>query len=89
MSDNATVSAFTGPGPFSLPTLSSPRAGVTEDRMMLIKGVLPDEPGQTPRFVHIEFSLDEAMQLKCLLQRLQEIYGLPEPKGPILDRLLQ
>jgi len=89
MSDDTTASVFTGPGPFTLPNLTEITVTMTEDKMALIQGMLPHAQNETPMFVHIPLSLKETMRLKVLLQRFQDGYDLPEPKGTFSDKTFQ
>ena len=89
MADDSTVTAFKGPGPFTLPDLTEITVSMTEDKMALIQGMLPEAGGEIQRFVHIPLSLKEAMRLKALLEHFQSVYDLPEPKGTVSERTFQ
>jgi hypothetical protein len=84
-----TVLMFKGKGPFSLPPIERLRVAMTESKGCLITGRLPMTEDRTERFVEVNLSLESAMQLLGLLQKFQQIYGLPMPTGPIETRQFQ
>ena len=89
MTNEITAVLFKGSGPFSLPPIHHPKVAMTEDRMCMVTGLLPDAGDDTQRYVQFSMSLDSAMQLLALLQRFQKAYSLPLPTGTIEDRRLQ
>ena len=91
MSDDFTVSAFTGPGPFVLPPAGGPiKFVITETpNGYLLEWPLPQVPGQTQKIVQLPVRAEIAMALMLVLERAQKELDLPIPKGQFSDRRFQ
>ena len=91
MSNDLTVSAFTGPGPFVLPPAGGPiKFIITETpNKYLLEWPLPEVPGQTQKIVQLPVRAEIAMALMLVLERAQKELDLPIPKGQFSDTRYQ